>query len=348
MATTGLGSRRIWICRSSTLSRPIPAWPRRRRRGSRRRPGSAGRRPSRRRRGPRRSARSRRRRGRRGPGEGVGQLEEGLGPEGVAHLGPADGDAWRSPRPPRSGCRRSCPSEPSPAAGSRRRSSSGSCGGPGDHSRAGRGVGHGGLRYRPMPELVALDLPGGAGFVDALRAVWDTGDAVGPARPPPARSRRRGACSRPCDPTRIVGPDGAITRLRGGRPVEDGDAAGRGHQRLDRDATRRGPHPRGGRRLGRGHQPAPRGGPGAPPLAGLPAPGPHRRPGGGHPGPAHRDPAGRPARLRRRRRSRGWAARGVPPTSRWWPPPCGVWTRRSSPPSSSGGRPRPRAWRPTW
>ena len=31
-----------------------------------------------------------------------------------------------------------------------------------------------------MPELRALDLPAGAGFVDALRAAWDDGDAVLP------------------------------------------------------------------------------------------------------------------------------------------------------------------------
>ena len=74
-----------------------------------------------------------------------------------------------------------------------------------------------------MPELVALDLPGGAGFVDALRAVWDTGDAAAPLDhrlPAPAAA----ALLEALRPTRIVGPDGAITRLRGGQGVEDGDA----------------------------------------------------------------------------------------------------------------------------
>lgn len=74
-----------------------------------------------------------------------------------------------------------------------------------------------------MPELVALDLPGGAGFVDALRAVWDTGDAAAPLDhrlPAPAAA----ALLEALGPTRIVGPDGAITRLRGGQGVEDGDA----------------------------------------------------------------------------------------------------------------------------
>ena len=47
---------------------------------------------------------------------------------------------------------------------------------------------HGDLRYWPVPELVALDLPGGIGFVDALQAIWDTGDAAAPLDPrlPPA------------------------------------------------------------------------------------------------------------------------------------------------------------------
>ncbi len=80
-----------------------------------------------------------------------------------------------------------------------------------------------GLRYRPVPELVALELPGGSGFVDALRAVWDTGDAVAPLDPrlPPPAAR---ALLEALAPTRLVGSDGAITRLAHGRPVDDGDA----------------------------------------------------------------------------------------------------------------------------
>ena len=34
-----------------------------------------------------------------------------------------------------------------------------------------------------MPTLVALDLPAGDGFVRALRAVWDAGDAAFPLDP---------------------------------------------------------------------------------------------------------------------------------------------------------------------
>ncbi len=74
-----------------------------------------------------------------------------------------------------------------------------------------------------MPELVALDLPAGRGFVDALRAVWDTGDAAAPLDPrlpPPAARSLLEALA----PTRVVGPDGTITRIAGGRPVEAGDA----------------------------------------------------------------------------------------------------------------------------
>jgi O-succinylbenzoic acid--CoA ligase len=74
-----------------------------------------------------------------------------------------------------------------------------------------------------VPELVALDLPGGAGFVDALRAIWDTGDAVtplDPRLPAPARAALMDALR----PTRIVGSDGKIHRLPDGLPVEEGDA----------------------------------------------------------------------------------------------------------------------------
>jgi o-succinylbenzoate---CoA ligase len=82
---------------------------------------------------------------------------------------------------------------------------------------------HGDLRYWPVPELVALDLPGGTGFVDALQAVWDTGDAAAPLDPrlPPAA---RSLMLRALRPSRIVSSDGAQRRLPDGLPVEDGDA----------------------------------------------------------------------------------------------------------------------------
>ncbi len=74
-----------------------------------------------------------------------------------------------------------------------------------------------------MPELVALDLPGGLGFVDALQAIWDTGDAAAPLDPRlplVARNTMLDALR----PTRIVGSDGEQHALSGGLPVEEGDA----------------------------------------------------------------------------------------------------------------------------
>lgn len=74
-----------------------------------------------------------------------------------------------------------------------------------------------------MPELVALDLPGGIGFVDALRAIWDTGDAAAPLDPrlpPVARQVLLDALR----PTRIVGSDGEQHALPDGIGVEEGDA----------------------------------------------------------------------------------------------------------------------------
>ena len=74
-----------------------------------------------------------------------------------------------------------------------------------------------------MPELVALDLPGGIGFVDALRAIWDTGDAAAPLDPrlPPAARQVMLDALRP---TRIVGSDGDQHAIADGIPVEEGDA----------------------------------------------------------------------------------------------------------------------------
>jgi O-succinylbenzoic acid--CoA ligase len=82
---------------------------------------------------------------------------------------------------------------------------------------------HGDLRYWPVPELVALDLPGGIGFVDALRAIWDTGDAAAPLDPrlPPVA---RQVLLDTLRPTRIVGSDGEQHALRDGIGVEAGDA----------------------------------------------------------------------------------------------------------------------------
>lgn len=71
--------------------------------------------------------------------------------------------------------------------------------------------------------LVALDLPAGPTFVDALVRTWDAGDAVFPIDkrlPPPARAAQLAALA----VTAIRDADGLEHRLAGGRPVEDGDA----------------------------------------------------------------------------------------------------------------------------
>ncbi len=73
-----------------------------------------------------------------------------------------------------------------------------------------------------MPDLVALALPGGPAFVDALRRIWDRGDAmapVDPRLPAPARAALLDALA----PGRLVDDEGEHT-VAGGRPVEPGDA----------------------------------------------------------------------------------------------------------------------------
>jgi O-succinylbenzoic acid--CoA ligase len=74
-----------------------------------------------------------------------------------------------------------------------------------------------------VPELVALDLPGGTGFVDALRAIWDSGDAVTPLDPRLPREARQ-MLLEALRPTRVVGSDGEMHTWPDGLPVEAGDA----------------------------------------------------------------------------------------------------------------------------
>lgn len=72
-----------------------------------------------------------------------------------------------------------------------------------------------------MRELICLDLPLGAAFVERTRRAWDDGDAVFPLDqrlPAPARDRLLATVA----PTRIV--DATGERALAGRPVEDGDA----------------------------------------------------------------------------------------------------------------------------
>jgi o-succinylbenzoate---CoA ligase len=73
-----------------------------------------------------------------------------------------------------------------------------------------------------MANLVALAMPGGPAFVDALRRTWDAGDAAFPLDlrlPPPARERVLSAMA----PGAVVDEEGRHPRP-GGRPVDDGDA----------------------------------------------------------------------------------------------------------------------------
>ena len=71
-------------------------------------------------------------------------------------------------------------------------------------------------------ELVALDMPGGDAFVDALRRAWDDGNAVLPVdqRLPPAG---RAALLARLGASSVTDANGS-TRLDGGRPVGSGDA----------------------------------------------------------------------------------------------------------------------------
>ncbi len=73
-----------------------------------------------------------------------------------------------------------------------------------------------------MPDLVAIDLPGGPQFVDALRSIWDAGNAVAPIDrrlPPPARRRLLEMLR----PAWIVTSEGT-ERQDGAAPADDGDA----------------------------------------------------------------------------------------------------------------------------
>jgi o-succinylbenzoate---CoA ligase len=74
-----------------------------------------------------------------------------------------------------------------------------------------------------MRQLVALAMPGGPGFVDALQRIWDDGDAVFPIDlrlPPPARERVLQAMA----PSAIVDATGHRSPLPNARPMDDGDA----------------------------------------------------------------------------------------------------------------------------
>src|SRR4051794_41121054 len=70
--------------------------------------------------------------------------------------------------------------------------------------------------------LVAIDLPGGPAFVDALRRVWDDGDAALPVDQRLAGAARSELLDA-MGPAAVVDSEGRTTR-RNGVPVEEGDA----------------------------------------------------------------------------------------------------------------------------
>jgi o-succinylbenzoate---CoA ligase len=74
-----------------------------------------------------------------------------------------------------------------------------------------------------VPRLVALDMPRDDGFVRALLAAWESGDAVAPLDPrlPPPAARELLESLRP---THVAGADGEVVSLDGGIPTEPGDA----------------------------------------------------------------------------------------------------------------------------
>jgi o-succinylbenzoate---CoA ligase len=74
-----------------------------------------------------------------------------------------------------------------------------------------------------MRELVAIALPAGAGYVNAIRSVWDDGDAFMPLDPRlPVTERQRVIDA--LAPTALIDRYGTRAALSGGRPVEPGDA----------------------------------------------------------------------------------------------------------------------------
>jgi len=74
-----------------------------------------------------------------------------------------------------------------------------------------------------MTNVVALALPGGPAYVDAIRRVWDAGDAIAPLddRLPLSETRK---VLEAIAPSAIIEADGQQRELAGGQPVEDGDA----------------------------------------------------------------------------------------------------------------------------
>jgi O-succinylbenzoic acid--CoA ligase len=74
----------------------------------------------------------------------------------------------------------------------------------------------------PVPQLVAIDLPGGPAFVAALQQVWADGDAALPVDRRLARPALAAVLAQLGAGVVVAGSD--RIRLEGGRPVEAGDA----------------------------------------------------------------------------------------------------------------------------
>jgi O-succinylbenzoic acid--CoA ligase len=78
-------------------------------------------------------------------------------------------------------------------------------------------------KLAPVPrQLVAIDLPGGPAFVEAMQRIWDDGDAALPVDGRLARPARAAVLAR-LEAGAVVDTSGR-SALEGGRPVEAGDA----------------------------------------------------------------------------------------------------------------------------
>lgn len=74
-----------------------------------------------------------------------------------------------------------------------------------------------------MAHVVALDLPPGPGFVEALQRTWDLGGAAFPLDQRLPKAERERTLSS-IGPTHVIGPDQELRQVDGGRPTEEGDA----------------------------------------------------------------------------------------------------------------------------
>jgi O-succinylbenzoic acid--CoA ligase len=74
-----------------------------------------------------------------------------------------------------------------------------------------------------MPRLVAVRIPGGPRFVEAIQRIWDRGDAVAPLDPS-APDAFTASALEALAADAVVDDEGDEHRLDGGRPTESGDA----------------------------------------------------------------------------------------------------------------------------